>query len=363
MASTDRPPERDLGWLQRLAEAPHGYSLFGVLRRLEHGRAGHPRFGESVRPAEDPLRLAQSPSMAFAPTEIAAFIQPAEAGQLPRLEIHSLGLLGPHGPLPLHITEYVRNRRQNMADPTASRFLDLFHHRMMCLLYRAWANAEPTAVHDRGQDDRFATYVGSLFGIGSPSMRGRDAWPDAAKLHHAGPLVVQTRCPGPLQQMLNDYFEVPTRVEEFIGEWLEIPARQHWRLGEAPGTGTLGLSATAGEAVWSRSHRFRIIIGPVGLEKFRAFLPPRESLARLVALVRNYIGDELQWDLNLILKKDEVPAWCLGVDGELGMTSWLTTDRRASDAADAVIDPAVAWRASERGWNAESDAAASQMNP
>jgi type VI secretion system protein ImpH len=346
MASTNRPAERNLNWLQGVAAAPYRYSLFGVLRRLEHGRAGARRFGESVRPGEEPLRLGQAPSMAFAPAEIAAFVAATE-GRPARLELHGLGLLGPHGALPLHLTEYVRNRLQNMADPTFSRFLDMFHHRMMSLLYRAWANAEPTASYDRGEDDRFAVYVGSLFGIGFPSLRKRDAWPDAAKLHHAGRLVVQTRCPGPLRQMLTDYFEVPTRVEEFIGEWLQVPSRQCWRLGESPGTGTLGVSATAGDEVWSRSHRFRVIVGPLRLEEFRAFLPPGETLARLVALVRNYIGDELQWDLNLILKKDEVPPFRLGEEGELGMTSWLTTDSRTSDATDAVIDPSDASRASE----------------
>ena len=39
------------------------------------------------------------------------------------------GLLGPNGPLPLHLTEYVRERLRHHADPTFARFLDLFHHR------------------------------------------------------------------------------------------------------------------------------------------------------------------------------------------------------------------------------------------
>ncbi len=350
MAGTDRPAEHDLTWLQALADAPWRYSFFGVLRRLEQARIGTHRFAESVRPAEEPIRLGQVPSMVFAPAEIAAF-EPATDRRAARLLLYGLGMLGPHGPMPLHVTEYVHTRLQNMGDPTFGRFLDLFHHRMMTLLYRAWANAEPTASFGGGEEDRFAFYLGSLVGLGFPSLRARDAWPDHAKLHHAGRLVVQTRCPGPLQAMLEDYFEVPTRIREFVGEWLRVPVRQCWRLGDNPGTGSLGLSATAGDEVWSRSHRFRIVVGPLSLMQFRAFLPPAESLARLVALVRNYVGDELSWDLNLVLKRDEVPPWRLGEEGELGMTSWLTTDHRMSDASDAVIDPAVAWQASERrGW-------------
>lgn len=356
MASTDRPAQRDLRWLEGAAKAPHQFSLFGILRRLEHDGAGEVRFGEAVRPSEEPIRLAQMPSMTFAPAELAAFI-PGTAGKPARLEIYGLGLLGPHGPLPLYLTEYVQNRRQHMADPTFSRFLDMFHHRMICLLYRAWANAEPTASYDAGQDDRFAGYVGSLFGIGFSSLRERDAWPDTAKLHHAGRLIVQTRCPGPLQQMLGEYFELPVRIEEFVGEWLRIPDRQCWELGVSPGTGTLGETATVGDAVWSRSHRFRVIFGPLSLAAFRAFLPTGASLARLVALVRNYVGDELDWDVNLILRKEEVPPFRLGETGELGMTSWLATEHRATDAAEPVVDPWIALRASERGRAAASPGA------
>ncbi len=347
MAGEDRTAARDLAWLRSVAEKPYRYSLFGVLRRLERGLTEAPRFGESLRPAEDPIRLAQAPSMVFAPAELSA-LGPGAAGGPSRLEVFGFGLLGPNGPLPLHLTEYIRDRRQNMGDPTFSRFLDLFHHRMMSLFYRAWANAEPTVEFERGEADRFAVYVGSLIGLGFRSLRQRDALPDAAKLHQAGGFALQNRAPGPLREMLREYFRVPVEIAEFIGEWLEIPVRRRWRLGESPESGTFGVSATAGEAVWSRSHRFRIVIGPVGLVDFRRFLPGSESLPQLIALVRQYLGDELAWDLNLVLKKEEVPSLCLGEAGELGLTAWLTTDYRDSDADEALIDPSVARSASER---------------
>jgi type VI secretion system protein ImpH len=347
MAGEDRTAARDLAWLSAVAEKPYRFSLFGVLRRLERGALDAPRFGESLRPAEDPIRLAQAPSMAFAPAELSA-LSPGSNGIPERLEIFGFGLLGPNGPLPLHLTECIRDLRLNQGDAAPSRFLDAFHHRLISLFYRAWANAEPTVEFERGSTDRFAVYVGSLFGLGFSTLRDRDAFPDLAKLHLAGGFALQNRAPGPLREMLREYFRVPVEIAEFIGEWLEIPVRRHWLLGESPADGTLGASATPGEAVWSRSHRFRIVIGPVGLADFRRFLPGRESLPQLIALVRQYLGDELAWDLNLVLKKDEVPALCLGEEGELGLTAWLTTDYRDTDADEALIDPSVARSASER---------------
>ena len=47
-------------------------------------------------------------------------------------------------------------------------------------------------------------------------------------------------------------------------------------------------------------------------DKIPRMLPGGDSLVRLKDWARNYIGDELVWDLQLILKKEEVPAASLG---------------------------------------------------
>ena len=81
------------------------------------------------------------------------------------------------------------------------------------------------------------------------------------------------------------------------------------------------------------------MFGPLNLDQFERVLPGGESLRRLVALVRNYIGDQLNWDVNLVLKKQEVPDLRLGQSGYLGWTSWLTPRPGEHDADDAIFDP------------------------
>ena len=75
-------------------------------------------------------------------------------------------------------------------------------------------------------------------------------------------------------------------------------------------------------------------------------------MRRLVPIVRNYIGDELGWSVNLLLRHDEVPQTCLGRAGQLGWTSWIGTRRGRTPADDLSLDPSLRLGANEKGSSA-----------
>jgi len=340
MAGEAGPTTDALDFLRKLAEEPYRYGFFPALRRLECVHREKPRLGQSVRAASDPVRLGQVPSLTFAPSSLESF-RPAEAGRPAKLEVLFLGLFGPNGPLPLHLTEYARNRLRQHDDPTFARFADLFHHRILSLFYRAWADAQPTVQFDRPEADRFALYVGALCGLGMPSLRGRDALPDLAKLHYAGQLAGHTRHADGLRAVLEGYFGMAVSIEQFVGQWVELPESSRCRLGESRDTGTLGSTAIAGSRIWDYQQKFRIVFGPLTYADYRRLLPGSESLRRLVALVRGYVGDELAWDVQVVLKRDEVPPLKLGEAGQLGWTTWCTTTPLREDQAELYLDPLV----------------------
>ena len=114
--------------LARLAAAPFGWSFFQALRLLEAVHRDRPRFARSVRPAQDAVRLAQEASVVFAPATLAGW-EEAEEARPARLLENFFGLFGSDGPLPLHLTEYARDRRRNQRDAAFERFADIFHHR------------------------------------------------------------------------------------------------------------------------------------------------------------------------------------------------------------------------------------------
>ena len=336
MAGTSRTNAYVVEWLHDLQAEPHRFGFEATLRMLESIHADKPRFGESTRSIDDSVRLGQEPSLAFAPCSLASFV--TGSGSTPdRLDNFFFGLFGPNGPLPLHLTEYARSRDLNESDATFRRFADIFHHRLLCLFFRAWANGEPTVNMDRPDENRFDLYAGSILGIGGKAYRRRDELPDEAKFHYSGRFSLQTRPAEGLCAILEDYFLLQFAIREFTGEWLTIAKEDRFLLGASRQGSTVGIGAVLGKEIWNCQHKFRIVGGPLTLMQFRRLLPGGDGVRVLVAIVRNYLGDEFAWDLQLILKKDEVPRIVLGFDGQLGWTTWLGERRQVSDADDVII--------------------------
>lgn len=323
-------PPSPVEMLGPLGVAPERFTLFAALRLLEQTFAGHPRFGEARRAADEPVRLAQSPTLAFAPTEVSAFAVGSSAPA--RLEQYSFGVFGPNGALPLHLTEQAYEGRRHREDSTLVDFLNTFQHRLIALFYRAWANADPATSLDRPLTDRFATYVGALAGLAPESARNRDAVADYAKLHRVGLLATHIRSVEGLQQLLADYFHLPVEVRQFVGDWMDVPAEAHCRLGAGESVAALGHTATLGSSSWQCQHKFEIVLGPLTCAAFNDFLPGARGIKELHALVRLYTNDEWTWQLRLL--RAEAPGVRLG-GTQLGWTTWL--GGRTTPADDVVL--------------------------
>ncbi|MBN2271786.1 MAG: type VI secretion system baseplate subunit TssG [Sedimentisphaerales bacterium] len=327
--------------IERLQNQPWEFDFFQAVRRLECVYRGRPLVGRSKRPKEDIVRFRQSVSLAFAPSAVSEF-HPAADQPIPRMFVRFMGLLGTNGPMPLHLTQHVRDRIRGHGDRTLASFLDIFNHRMISLFYRAWACNQQNVSYDRMGEDRFAAYIGSLFGIGEASFRNRDSVADLAKLHYSGRLVLQTKNAEGLQAILQDYFGIPVHIRQFVGQWLSLSSEYRCRLGSSPESAEIGHTLIVGDRFWECRQKFRIEFGPMGFSDYLRMLPGGESLLRLIAWVRNYVGDELNWELQLILNRSQVPGTCLGKTGRLGWYSWLKSKPFESHADDLVLRGLVA---------------------
>lgn len=317
---------------------PFGRDYFATLRRIECTHAPRPRIGTSTALVDDPIRLGQEGTLDFAPSTI-SLVQARKGNRPERLLVRFLGLLGPNGPMPLHVTEYIRQRERNAHDPTLARFLDVFHHRYLSLFYRAWALNQPTASYDRPDEDRFKLYIGALAGRGMESAQERDHVPDEAKLHHVGHLANLTKHADGLRQVVEDYFRIKAELIQFVGEWFNLPDDSLCRIGNSRQTGLLGQTIIVGSTIWDCQQKFRLRLGAMGLRDYERFLPTGRSFPVLVDWVKNYAGPAYLWDCQLVLKKEEIPRAQLGTGTRLGWTSWLGGRPFENDADNLILRP------------------------
>ncbi|MGE0797075.1 MAG: type VI secretion system baseplate subunit TssG [Lautropia sp.] len=346
--SSQQPPSHQppsyMAFLEALRQAPVLHDFYQAMRRIEAAHPQLPRLGEARRPAAEPVRLGQQPDLDFAPANVTR-VEPGPSG-LPRLFVRFLGLFGPQGPLPLHLTELARERERSHGDATFARFADLFHHRMLLLFFRAWRQAQPTATHDRAGADRYRTYVGALLGHGSPAWQSPAAPLGAAKRHYAGHLSRAARHPDGLAALLADDLQAPVAVHSFVPRWLTLPRSQRTALGVGE-SAVLGRTAVVGARVFDAQHHFDLAIGPVDYPGYQRLLPGGSWHARVREWVREYTGDEFGARMVPRLHAAEVPPLRLGMAadrgpaGRLGWDAWLGRRRSIEPAADLALPVAT----------------------
>jgi len=269
MASKKREESDDLSRLAPLAEDPTKFNFFQALRLIEAAYPDSPRLGKSKRPRQDKIRLRQKVDMAFATSTVADFKINDEKGGPGYMSSYMFGVFGPNGPMPTHVSEYVRERQRNARDHTFAAFADMFHHRLISLFYRAWASADPSASFDRPEDDPFANRTAALAGLMGKALENRDAMPDLAKLRFAGRLSNGVKNEEGLHALVSTFFRAPVEIQSFVGSWLELEVADQWQLGAGDPNGGLGRTTSLGTRVWSRQSKFRIAIGPLPLKEYQ----------------------------------------------------------------------------------------------
>ncbi|MEO7650659.1 MAG: type VI secretion system baseplate subunit TssG, partial [Bryobacteraceae bacterium] len=252
------------------------------------------------------------------------------------------GLTGTQGVLPHFYTEHMIMRRL-MRDDAMGAFLDVFNHRLMSFFYRAWEKHHPVIGYEQKaatgrEPDNFTQYLFDLVGMGTPDLRGRLSIPDEALLYYGGLVAQRPHSAAAVRGILRDYFGVPVEIDQFLGDWYPLREDDRSYMWTEGIHNELGGGAIAGDAVWDQQARFRIRVGPLGLKRFRSFLPEGKAIAELIEWTRFLVGTCMTFEVNVVLKAAEVP-YCQLTDAEeegprLGWLGWLKTEEFQSDATD-----------------------------
>ena len=309
--------------------------------------------GRDSPPNLEVVRLRALPSRSFPASDICELemIEPVEDELHPLfdLTVSFIGLYGPNGVLPVHYTQTVINEtRAERKSPTRD-FLDVFNHRVISLFYRAWEKYRFEIGFERAQhrdDDSTDLFTNCLFstvGLGPKPLRKRLDVPDELFVYYSGAFSAYPKNAISLERILVDIFGLEIKVVQFSGQWLQIDPDQQSRMptrNDPDGVNAqLGRTLVAGSRVWSVDSKFRIRIGPVRYQQFRQLMPGQKKLVQLAQIIRKYVGPTLDFDVQVVLAKEDVPTMKFDRSSppQLGQNTWLFSQPLPDDKDEAVF--------------------------
>ncbi len=324
-----------------LHNTPYEFEFFQAVRLLERLLPTRAPVGRFVSPAREVVRFSAHASFPFPASQIQRIDWPQTPNTAPVMVINFMGMIGPSGVLPLYYTELIVERLRHK-DSSMKNFLDMFTHRMVSLFYQAWEKYRFTISYERGERDRFSHHLLDLIGLGTKVLQDRLLVRDDSLLFYSGILSLHSRSAAALERIISDYFDVRVEIEQFVGAWHRLEEDDLCRFDRANDPSEqLGWGAIVGDEIWNQQSGVRIKLGPLGLQHYLDFLPSGTAHKPLKSLA-TFIGrGELDFQVQLILNKDEVPPCELGEDAvtapRLGWTSWAKTEAMRENAGDTIF--------------------------
>jgi type VI secretion system protein ImpH len=243
--------------------------------------------------------------------------------------------------MPPAYNEHVMREERNKSR-ALSAFFDLFSSRMAELFVDACEKYRLARLLRWGTDSRrnaFVTALFSLTGFGTAKLRQRSGVEDDVLLRFSGFFASRTRNAANLRAMLREFSGLPVEIELFRGRWLTVPEEECSQMGR-DGAVRLGVNAMAGTAIRDFSSSFRVVVGPLDYPDYLSLAPGGRNIEEFFALTRLFVGSGLDFDIQIILKKEQVPFCRLGQAGDpprLGWNSWARIEPATRDSGDAVI--------------------------
>jgi type VI secretion system protein ImpH len=324
---------------RRLKARPWDFSFYQAVRLVQRLGGATAPIGSFTHPSREPLRLGTHPSLSFPAAEIQSLEE--GAGKPPKMTVNFFGLDGPAGILPTAFIELVI-KRQYARDNTLRDFLDIFNHRMISLLYRAWEKYRFPVTYERSRDDPFTGYLLGLIGLGTRGLAGRQAVPDQALICYEGLLGQYPRSAASFRAMLSHYFQVKVEVHPFAGSWRQLgPGSRTCLQGGFSKSESLGVGMVLGDEIWDQQSVVRVRLGPMAIREYRQFLPNGGAYESLKALARFFCGDDLDVEVQLVLKREAAPRFALDAPGadppRLGWLGWIFTRPLDRDPDETVF--------------------------
>ena len=301
------------------------FSFYRLVYLLERVYAKSPPVGQLGPASEERIRLRSDTSLIFASCDISELSHHKYADGIERVRVTNafMGLYGSTSPLPTYYVEQMAQVDYQGGPHPIREFFDVFHHRLLSLVYRTWTKYRFSVMYRKRGTDPFTRRMFCTVGV--DGFRDTDGALDRfLHLRYAPLLASKSRSARGLQVVLNDLFgTMGVRIEQFVGHWTMIEKPNRNKLGVM--NHQLGESMTIGRYVYDGTGRFTIVLGPLGYDEYLSFLPGGHRRPLMRGVVATFTRGQQDVMLELHVKTDAAPRFQLGAprSATLKRTAWL----------------------------------------
>lgn len=314
--------------IEHLQAFPYKYHFTQAVRLLERStvfsekdqaiRHAKP-VARFVPPYTEVVRFHSNNSLSFPSSEIDSIEINEESGNDQwNMNVNIMGLTGAMGIMPHHYTETILARHKQK-DKSLSHFLDLFNHRIISLFFQASSKYNLPIEYERkklnppilGERESQTQALLSLIGMGTRHLTNRHYTNDESLVYYSGLFTQQIRTCANLKQILQNHFNIPVEIKEFIGQWQELIDDVRTKLpSETLKSGRnncLGKSVMLGSHGWFSQGKIRIILGPLNSNNINSFAPGTQTMKAVNEIVRFYTRLEHDYDFVIRIKRTDIP--------------------------------------------------------
>jgi type VI secretion system protein ImpH len=299
---------------QTLFEESYRFNFFKAVHLLE-GLAGGQTPGWGLSQQNDPIRFRVPPGFGFPASDITAITNGTTTVK-PEVVVNFMGLIGPKGVLPDWYNEHAQ-ARVFKKDYAFTDFLDIFHHRLISLFYRAWKKYRLAENFRPDGGDSISRSLADLVGLHPGIEKSEPDFFQCARkrlIFFAGMVSRCVPTVAAMEAVVAHAVGAQAEVEQFVPRMLAVHEHDRTRLGIK--NSTLKQDALCGARIRDSSTYFILKLGPLSWDKYLAFQPQSRNLSLVSRLITLLAGIEYEFEIHLVLKGPQIPSLCLG--GRLG---------------------------------------------
>jgi type VI secretion system protein ImpH len=338
MSANERSSDAYLTLLEQQGEE---INFFQAVRLLEQALAPDPE-----------LRFKVMNSDAFYPNFVASIKKKkvAHNKHSATVSVHGFGVTGMQGPIPQCFTEMLQRAEikgeKGSEDPNA--FLDIFHDRILNLLYDIKKQFNPMLFNEQPEDHSIYTLFSNISGFNFLNLF--EHLPiKKAQLSSFAPVMANRRVDYSLIiNVLKNFLKLDVKLIPNQGAWRELPDDVQAKLSSDKSSLSslqsmgLGKGVGLGNRYWDNQAAIKLQIKVNSIEGCHQLLPKGGKHSELCSLITFLTDGKYHIYVELFINWKDIPVTKLSTKAQLklGQTSWLN-DGRTADCRVTTDDPVI----------------------